>query len=42
MVNVSDKFDEEANNSLVFIVFKSLFPYKIMFIVTLTSDLQNL
>ena len=33
------KFDEEAHNGLVSIVFTSLFPY--MSIVTLTFDLQN-
>ena len=38
MANVSGKFDEEAHNGLVSIVFTSLFPY-IMFIVTLTFDL---
>ena len=39
MVNMSAKFDEEAYNGLVFILFTSLFPY--MSIVTLTFDLQN-
>ena len=37
MANMSAKFDEAAHNSLVSIVFKSLFPY--MSIVTLNSDL---
>ena len=37
MVNMSAKFDEEAQNGLVSIVFKSLFPY--ISIVTLTFDL---
>ena len=39
MVNMSPKFDKEANNGLVAIVFKILFPY--MSIVTSTFDLQN-
>ena len=39
MANMSAKFDQEAHNGLVSIVFKSLFPY--MSIVTLTFDLQN-
>ena len=39
MVNMSAKFDQEIHNSLVSIIFTSLFPY--MSIVTLTSDLQN-
>ena len=39
MANMSDKFDKEAHNGLVSIVFQSLFPY--MCIVTLTFDLQN-
>ena len=39
MVNISVKVDEEAHNSIVSIVFTSLFPY--MSIVTLTFDLQN-
>ena len=39
MVNMSAKFDEEAHNGLVSILFTSLFPY--ISIVTLTSDLQN-
>ena len=39
MVNMSAKFDEEANIGLVSIVFTSLFSY--MSIVTLTFDLQN-
>ena len=34
------KFDEEAHDSLVFIMLTRLFPY-IMTIVTLTFDLQN-
>ena len=37
MVNVSAKFDQEAHNDLVAIVFTSSFPY--MSIVTLTFDL---
>ena len=39
MVNMSTKFDQEAHNGLVAIMFTSLFPY--MSIVTLTFDLQN-
>ena len=39
MVNMSAKFDEEAHNGLVSIVFTCLFPY--MCIVILTFDLQN-
>ena len=39
MLNISAKFDKEIRNSLVSIVFTSLFPY--IFIVTLTFDLQN-
>ena len=39
MVNMSSKFDEEAHNSLVSILFTSLFLY--MSIVTLTFDLNN-
>ena len=39
MVDMSAKFDKEIQNSLVSIVFTSLFPY--MSIVTLTFDLQN-
>ena len=39
MVNMSAKFNEEAHNGLVSIMFTSLFPY--MSIVALTSDLQN-
>ena len=39
MVNMSAKFDEEAHNSLVSIVFAGLFPYTSM--VILTFDLQN-
>ena len=39
MTNMSGKFDEEAHNGLVSIMFTSLFPYRS--IVTLTSDLQN-
>ena len=38
IVNMSAKFDEEAHNGLVSIMFTSLFPY--MSIVTLTFDLQ--
>ena len=37
MVNIFAKFDEEAQNGLVSIVFTSLFPY--MCIVTLAFDL---
>ena len=37
MVNMSTKFDQEAHNSLVAIVFTSLFPY--MSILTFTFDL---
>ena len=36
---MSDKFDEEAHNSLVSIMFTSLLPY--MSFMTLTFDLQN-
>ena len=39
IVNMSAKFDEEAQNGLVSIVLTRLLPY--MSIVTLTSDLQN-
>ena len=39
MVNMSAKFDGEAYNGLVPILFTSLFPY--MSIVTLTFDLQT-
>ena len=39
MANVSANFDEETHNSLVSILFTSLFPY--MSIVTFTFDLQN-
>ena len=39
MANMSAKFDQEAHNDLVVILFTSLFPYKS--IVTLTFDLQN-
>ena len=41
MVNMSAKFELEAHNSLVAIVFTSLFPYIIFSIVTLTFALQN-
>ena len=37
MVNMSSRFDEEAHDDLVSIVFTSLLPY--MSIVTLTFDL---
>ena len=37
MANMSAKFDEEAYNGLVSIMFMGLFPY--MCIVTLTFDL---
>ena len=40
MINMSVKFDEEAHNGLVSIVFTSFFPY--MSIVTLTFDLFSL
>ena len=39
MANMSAKFDEEAHNGLVSMVFTSLFPY--MSIMTLTFDLPN-
>ena len=39
MVNMSVKFDVEAHNGLVSIMFTILFPY--MSILTLTFDLQN-
>ena len=39
MANMSAKFDEEAHNGLVSMVFTSFFPY--MSIMTLTFDLQN-
>ena len=39
MAYMSAKFDEEAHNSLVSIMFTSLFSY--MSIVTLTFDFQN-
>ena len=39
MVNMSVEFDQDAHNSLVAIVFTSLFPN--MSIVTLTFDHQN-
>ena len=39
MANMSAKFDEEAHNGLIYIVFTSSFPYTS--IVTLTFDLQN-
>ena len=39
MVNMSAKFDREAHNVLVSIVFTSLFPN--MSLVALTFDLQN-
>ena len=41
MANMPAKFDQEAYNGLVSIVFTSLFPYTCMSIVTLTFDLQN-
>ena len=41
MANISAKFDEEAHNGLVSIMFTSLLPFKFLFIVTLTFDLQN-
>ena len=39
MVNRSTKFNEEAHNGLVSIVFTSLFPC--VSVMTLTFDLQN-
>ena len=39
MANMSAKFDGEAQNGLVSIVFTSLFPQ--ISILTLTSDLQD-
>ena len=39
MVNMSAKFDEEALNGLVAIMFTSLFPY--VSTVSLGFDLQN-
>ena len=39
IANMFAKFDEEAHNGLVSIVFTSLLPY--ISIVTLTFDLQN-
>ena len=39
MVNMSAKFDEEAQNSWVSIMFTSLFPY--MSIMTLTSKINR-
>ena len=39
MANMSAKFDQEAHNGLVAIMFISLFPY--MHIVTLTFGLKN-
>ena len=39
MANMSAKFDQEAHNGIVAIVFTRLFPY--MSTVTLTYDLQN-
>ena len=39
MVNMSAKFNQEAHNGLVAIVFTRLYPY--MSIATLTFDLQN-
>ena len=39
MANMSAKFDREAHNGLIAIVFTSLFPC--MTIVTLTFDLNN-
>ena len=40
MVNMSAKFDEEAHNGLVSIMYNRLFPY--MSLVTLTFDLWSL
>ena len=39
MVNISAKFDEEAHNGLVFILFTSVYLY--LSFVSLTFDLQN-
>ena len=39
MANMYAKFDEEAHNGLVFVLFTNLFPY--LSIVTLTFGLQN-
>ena len=39
MASMSAKFDEDAQNGLVSILFTSLCPY--MSIVTLTFDLEN-
>ena len=39
MINMCAKFDKETCNSVVSIVFISLFPH--MSIVTLTFDLEN-
>ena len=39
MANMSAKFDEEANNGLVSMVFTSLFPY--MSIMTLTFKINR-
>ena len=41
MANMSAKFDEEAHNGLVSIVFISLFPYMSIVNWPLNSDLQN-
>ena len=39
MVNMFAKFDQDAHNGFVAIVFTRLFPH--MYIVTFTFDLQN-
>ena len=39
MANMSAKFDQEAHNSLMAIVFTSIFPF--MSILTLTFDFQS-
>ena len=41
MANMSAKFEEEAHNGLVAIMFTSVFPYTSIVTLTLTSDLQN-
>ena len=41
MVNMSAKFHKEKQNSLVAIVFTSLFPYMPIVTLTFDPDLQN-
>ena len=41
MANMSGKFDEEAHNGLVSIVFTSLFPYMSIVTLTLTSKINR-